>query len=102
MNQQFERLGALTALSELSSAENSIALDICYRFEQSKYGFQYFDKPLTDQEEDLEEDDDEGYEMHACPPDCCDKDCECDDCARCSEADLTESDSYDVIPAAAA
>jgi len=83
---RLERSAALTASVESSSPERWAASDICYRFEQSKYGLQYFDKPLNDQEEDLEDDSNEEYEMHACPADCCDKDCECDDCARCATA----------------
>lgn len=43
------------------------------------YGFKYFDRP-TDYEEEGEEE----YESPTCPDNCCDSDCECDDCDRCS------------------
>jgi hypothetical protein len=54
------------------------------------YGFRYFDKPA-----DLEEEDDiEEYADRSCPGNCCDRDCECDDCARCSQNNLDKHESY--------
>lgn len=55
--------------------------------EANKYGFHYFDKPSeglkgADEDEDDEEEDE--FEMRSCTNDCCDEDCECDDCLRCS------------------
>jgi len=49
-----------------------------------KYGFRYFDKPPRpdEDEEELEEADE--FDLHSCSKNCCDNDCECDDCVRCS------------------
>ena len=55
------------------------------------YGFRYFDKPIDYDEEDEEEDE---YEEKSCGAACCDRDCECDDCLRCSDTGLREIDSY--------
>ena len=57
--------------------------------EQGRYGFQHFDKSsdLTKEEDENLEDDD-AFELHSCPPNCCDGDCDCDDCVRCSNAGL--------------
>ena len=69
---------------------------------QEKYGFHYFDRP----EEDGEEEDDgdlggDGFEARSCPANCCDKDCECDDCLRCSEAAFSDEEDSLVFHAAA-
>ena len=56
---------------------------------QNQYGFRYYDRP-PDYKED--EDYDE-YEAPSCPSNCCDGDCECDDCERCSMNGITEPDS---------
>jgi hypothetical protein len=56
---------------------------------QNQYGFKYFDKsPDYNEDEDYEE-----YEFPSCPSNCCDGDCECDDCERCSMNGTTEPDS---------
>jgi len=54
------------------------------------YGFKFFDRP-TDYEEETDEDE---YGENSCPGGCCDHDCECDDCLRCSNNGLIEPDSY--------
>ena len=56
---------------------------------QNLYGFKYFDK-LNDYNE---EDDEEEDESASCPTNCCDHDCECDDCERCSMNGTTEPES---------
>jgi hypothetical protein len=58
---------------------------------QSKdnYGFRFFDKPVDYRDDDADR---EEYDGKSCSPSCCDLDCECDDCTRCSEA--FEPDSY--------
>jgi len=58
--------------------------------EQGKYGFQHFDKPSNPTEEEDEEEDVDVFELHSCPTNCCDKDCECDDCLRCSNSGFGE------------
>ena len=63
---------------------------------QNPYGFKFFDRP-TDYSNDDEDNDDD-----SCPAGCCDRDCECDDCLRCSNNGLLEPDSYSDEPAAAA
>jgi hypothetical protein len=68
------------------------------RIEDEKFGFQYFDRPL---EPDEDEEDDE-FELRSCAADCCDDDCECDDCTRCSELGLEDPESRDDVYAAAA
>ena len=55
------------------------------------YGFRYFDKPVDYDDED---DDREEYEEKSCGATCCDNDCECDDCLRCSDTGLLDVDSY--------
>ena len=55
------------------------------------YGLRYFDKPV---DYDEEEDEGEEYEERSCGASCCDKDCECDDCLRCSDTGLKDIDSY--------
>jgi len=54
--------------------------------EQGKYGFQYFDKPDLAEEEDEGEEETDAFDLHSCSPSCCDRDCECDDCVRCSNS----------------
>jgi hypothetical protein len=61
------------------------------------YGFKFFDRP-TDYEAETEDDE---YGENSCPGGCCDHDCECDDCIRCSNNGLIEPDSYADEPAAA-
>ncbi len=61
---------------------------------QNPYGFKYFDKTTDYKEEDDEEIELEDYEEKSCPGNCCDRDCECDDCTRCSQNDSTDSESY--------
>lgn len=46
---------------------------------QDTYGFRYFDRRV-----DFKDDDQEEYESASCPANCCDNECECDDCERCS------------------
>jgi hypothetical protein len=58
---------------------------------QNPYGFNFFDRPFNYGQE--EEDEDE-YGENSCPTGCCDHDCECDDCVRCSNNSLLEPDSY--------
>ena len=55
------------------------------------YGFQYFDKSLDINEEEEEE---EEFDMKSCASNCCDDDCECDDCARCSKTGLLGPESF--------
>ena len=56
---------------------------------QSPYGLKHFDKP-----DEYEEDEFLGeYEEKSCPGNCCDRDCECDDCERCSVKTVTGSDN---------
>ncbi len=73
--------------------------------EENKYGFHYFDKPARDiggQDEDDDEEDDE-FDVKSCAGDCCDEDCECDDCLRCSANSVQREDEedYSQYPAAA-
>jgi hypothetical protein len=59
---------------------------------RSPYGFNFFDRPTDFLEE--EEDEDE-YGENSCPSGCCDHDCECDDCLRCSHGESpVEPDSH--------
>jgi hypothetical protein len=78
--------------SDVTGMSNSEEISRMY-FEASQsrenYGFRFFDKP-TDYGEDEEER--EGFDEKSCSPSCCDPDCECDDCMRCSEA--VEPDSF--------
>lgn len=55
------------------------------------YGFKYFDKPAdhVDEEEELED-----FMEKSCPGNCCDHDCECDDCARCSQNSQDKEERY--------
>ena len=74
--------------------------------EQGRYGFHYFDKPNQGTEE-TEDEEDEGHEdefdLQSCAGDCCDLDCECDDCMRCSNNGVkSEYEEYAQYPAAAA
>ena len=62
------------------------------------YGLQFFD-PDPD-EGDIQEEDDE-YEAQACPRNCCDTDCECDDCLRCSLEAMKDEEEL-VVGASAA
>jgi hypothetical protein len=57
---------------------------------QNPYGFNFLPPFGYNQEE---EDEDE-YGENSCPNGCCDHDCECDDCLRCSNNGLVEPDSY--------
>lgn len=57
---------------------------------QSPYGLRYFDKPEEEYEDDELIVD---YEEKSCPGNCCDRDCECDDCERCSVKSVTGSDN---------
>jgi hypothetical protein len=67
---------------------------------ENPYGLKFFDRP-TDYNQPDEEDEDE-YGENSCPTGCCDQDCECDDCIRCSYNGLVEPDSFaDETPAAA-
>jgi hypothetical protein len=73
--------------------------------EENRYGFQYFDKPVRGpigQDEDDDEQDEE-FDVKSCAGDCCDEDCECDDCLRCSANSLRrdEEPDYSHYPAAA-
>ena len=61
------------------------------------YGFKFFDRP-ADYEEEGDEDE---YGENSCSGGCCDHDCKCDDCLRCSNDGLMEPDSYADEPAAA-
>jgi hypothetical protein len=68
----------------------------------SPYGFNFLDRPFDYAHEDEEDEEDE-YGENSCPSGCCDHDCECDDCLRCSNNGLMEPDGYsDDIAAAAA
>lgn len=50
-----------------------------------------------------EDDDEDEYGENSCPSGCCDHDCECDDCLRCSNNGVIDTDSYvDDFAAAAA
>ena len=70
--------------------------------EESKYGLRYFDKtPAGAEDESVDAEVDEEYDQKSCASDCCDKDCECDDCLRCSDTDLKDTDIYEVSAAAA-
>jgi len=54
-----------------------------------KYGLHYFDKNSEGKDEydaEEEEDDPDAFDLPSCPPSCCDTDCECDDCVRCSNS----------------
>jgi hypothetical protein len=57
---------------------------------QNPYGFKFFDRPPLD----VVEDDEDEYGESSCPTGCCDHDCECDDCIRCTANGLVEPDSY--------
>jgi hypothetical protein len=66
--------------------------------EQGKYGFHYFDKPSDPAEEEAEgEEEEDAFELHSCSPSCCDRDCECDDCVRCSNAGLGAEEGESVV-----
>jgi hypothetical protein len=65
--------------------------------EQGKHGFQYFDKPSDPTEEEEDEEEDDAFELHSCSPNCCDRDCECDDCVRCSKAGLGAEEGGSVV-----
>ena len=57
------------------------------------YGFKYFDRPGDYRDEDEEAEPDDLVDK-SCPGNCCDHDCECDDCARCSQNSLDNEESY--------
>jgi hypothetical protein len=61
-----------------------------------KYGFTNIDKNVDYSEEESEL---EGFEK-SCPGNCCDHDCECDDCARCSRNGQDKEDAYSDAAAA--
>gem|GEM_PF-2906941 len=58
---------------------------------------QRFGRPINEEEDEFEGDDDDDDERYpggsSCSADCCDRDCECDDCLRCSEAGGAEEDT---------
>ncbi len=54
----------------------------------SEPSFKPFDKLTEYEEEELDE-----FEERYCSGNCCDHDCECDDCARCSLNRFGEQDS---------
>jgi len=61
----------------------------------SKYESNYFDKPSdhSDENDETGEDDDvDAFDVRSCSPACCDTDCECDDCVRCSNSGLGEGE----------
>ena len=66
----------------------------------NKYGLRYFDKTPTESEDEYEDDEDE-YEERSCSANCCDIDCECDDCQRCSDMGLKDAESYEISVSAA-
>ena len=66
---------------------------------ENTYGLRYFDKP-TLSEEEADEEMDEEFELASCAIDCCDDDCECDDCLRCSKNGSEED--YTSYPRASA
>ena len=61
-----------------------------------KFGSERIDRNILEEEEE-ESQDPEGEESfpggRSCSADCCDRDCECDDCLRCSEAGVNEEDT---------
>ena len=64
--------------------------------ENEKHGLHYFDRPpeLSEQDEEEEEageEDPDSFDMHSCSSTCCDRDCECDDCLRCSNVGTGET-----------
>jgi hypothetical protein len=67
--------------------------------QRNPYGLKYFDRPGS-YKEDEEETGHEDFVDKSCPGNCCDSDCECDDCARCSQNSLDKEESY--LDAAAA
>jgi hypothetical protein len=71
--------------------------------EENKYGFHYFDKPSRDLTGEDDDDEDDEFDVKSCAGDCCDEDCECDDCLRCSANSVRgdEEDDYSQYPAAA-
>lgn len=57
---------------------------------QHPYGFRYFDKLNEyDEEPEIQE-----HEERSCPGNCCDRDCECDDCERCSMKGTSDEETY--------
>ena len=62
------------------------------------YGLQYFDKLADYGEDDEEELELDGFDK-SCPGNCCDHDCECDDCVRCSRNSQMKEDSTDAVAA---
>ncbi|MGI0091823.1 MAG: hypothetical protein ACREBS_08945 [Nitrososphaerales archaeon] len=64
---------------------------------QNPYGLKYFDKPAhynEEEEKEGEDDELEEYDVKSCPSNCCDHDCECDDCIRCSNNGLAGEAPY--------
>jgi hypothetical protein len=66
--------------------------------EKTPYGFHFFDKPPNTKDEERDEDE---YGENSCPAGCCDHDCECDDCLRCSDNGMIDMDSFEDDAAAA-
>ncbi len=65
---------------------------------ENKYGFHYFDRPVSfDSEDDEEMSEDDAFDQRSCSPSCCDRDCDCDDCVRCSNTGLFGEDADSVI-----
>jgi len=66
---------------------------------ENPYGFRFNDQPVDYDKQPSEDDsgeqdsDNDEYGERSCPKSCCDHDCECDDCIRCADAGLIESDS---------
>ncbi len=67
---------------------------------RESYGFRYFDKPV-DYDDEEDDDREEEYEEKSCSSNCCDGDCECDDCLRCSDMSMIDSDAFRENAAAA-
>ena len=76
--------------------------------DDAKFGHHYYDKPNKgiygqDDDDDQEDDGADGaFDMQACENDCCDLDCECDDCLRCSANGMQTDDGSEFYGAAAA
>ena len=66
----------------------------------SQFGFRYFDKSLDYSGEEDDDDEDNGqfdeFDPKACASNCCDEDCECDDCVRCSKNGLNNNNNYEL------
>ncbi|MHB8567219.1 MAG: hypothetical protein ACYC7D_12625 [Nitrososphaerales archaeon] len=84
MSRSLSNLSEKIASSVKASRVNFGATDI-----HEKYGLHYFDKP-SEEEEEVEDDE---LGVNSCSADCCDRDCECDDCLRCTDAGTVGEDS---------